>query len=198
MHFDEAGLGTLVSSLHKEIMIHGAFSGADLGVDPDINPNVDFSIIESEDANTQLTIGTAMDFITSVRASNSGKALNGLDFPITYNSGRIPSYSTDAHAWNMTSGWEFCHSSYPFATMKWDLALTAEIFSCLHMDSNGHGTYVNVNVGTKIWYTLTPKPGKPFNKAFVSIDPFKNYHPDRPNSFYWDIETVVLQDGMWL
>lgn len=74
----------------------------------------------------------------------------------------------------------------------------AGTFSRLHMDSNGHGTHINVNAGVKIWHVLTPKPGKSFTKAFGCIDPFKDYDVELLNSEHWDIETVILQDGMRL
>jgi hypothetical protein len=173
----------------------------DLTVDSDVNPTADFSIEEDDnEPNGRQTIGTPMDLVTSAQAGNSGKALNGLDFPITYDHHSLPSYSTDAHAWDMTSGRQFCRrqEGYPFATMKFGLASTAGTFSRLHMDPNGQGTYINVNVGTKIWHTLTPKPQKSFAEAFGSIDPFKDFDVEMPNTWYWDIETVVLQDGMRL
>ena len=170
-------------------------------IDLEFNPNADFSIEEDDNnPNCRQTIGSPIDLIKSAEAGGSGKALNGLDFPITYDNHSLPPYSTDAHAWDMTSGRQFCRrqEGYPFATMKFGLASTAGTFSRLHMDLNGHGTYINVSVGVKIWHTLTPKPGKTFAEAFGCIDPFKGYDVEMPNPEYWDIETVVLLAGMTL
>jgi hypothetical protein len=168
---------------------------------PVINSTADF-FIEKDDKepNCHQTIGTAQDLIYSAQASDSIEGLNGLNFSITYDNLALLSYSTDEHAWDITSGQQFCSKldGYLFATMKFGLASTEGTFCHLHMNSNGHGTYINIDTGVKIWHTITPKPGKSFAEAFGCIDPFKDYDVKQLNSQDWDIETIILQDGMRL
>ena len=142
----------------------------------------------------RLQTGTLKDLSWHANLSQ-GRVLNGLEFP--HPSGcRDPDVepSTDDIAWVMTTYKPFCSREVqkPLSDTRWGLAATAGAVTYWHVDSNGYGTYVDVQVGLKWWVVASPKDDGP---SFSESTLYNEFDPQDVNSDLWDIQAVVLEPG---
>lgn len=125
-----------------------------------------------------------------------GKILNGLEFPDPIGC-RNPDLqlSSDDVAWVQTTFMRpFCdrQAQKPLSDTRWGLAATAGAITYWHVDSNGYGTYVDVQVGVKWWVVATPRANGPH---FANKSLYGKFNPQEVNSTIWDVKGVLLTPG---
>jgi hypothetical protein len=196
--FDRTGLETL-GCLEAPITIHGiTFSNhvnlfSDLGL-PDLSIPFD-----PDHPDTRHSMGTLEDFLKSAQ-SNTGKSLNGLDFPKSFETPERKPFASDIVAWKLTKRLAFAKSSdeYPISAVRWGLCATSGAYHKCHIDCNGFGTFISPATGVKIWFLAAPKDPNSF-EAFADMDLYlEDYDLDGTNETLWDWEPVVLKPGMTL
>jgi hypothetical protein len=130
-------------------------------------------------------ITASSDQLLAASATDSGKILNALEFPMgTAPVSPTPKFSTDLLAWETISR----GIPPPIGDIRWGLAATAGARTWFHMDSNGFDTIVEVKCGCKVWICIQDKDGH-----FVSIDAFKNFELDEAGDY--QIEAILLTPG---
>jgi hypothetical protein len=92
----------------------------------------------------------------------------------------------------------------PTADIRWGIAATTGAVHWWHIDSDGFGTYIDVQTGMKWWIVAKPKERISFQGSyqydfseFGSINLFtqSGYELEKPNTFMWDLEAVALTPG---
>lgn len=68
--------------------------------------------------------------------------------------------SSEIEAWRLTEGLKFCPNAvnFPVGQMRWGSAATRGARRWTHVDSDGLGTFVDVQCGAKWWITFSPPP----------------------------------------
>jgi hypothetical protein len=102
--------------------------------------------------------------------------------------------SSDAIAWSNTTAKRLCNkpTQKPLTEIRWGLAGTAGAISHWHIDSNGFGTYIDVQTGLKWWVVAIPKMNGP---RFENRDFYTSFDPQSVNSDLWDVGAVLLKPG---
>jgi hypothetical protein len=125
--------------------------------------------------------------------SPTGKTLNSLDFPMQCAEHPSQSFATDVKAWTRTLKNSNRSEQYPTTSTRWGLAATSGAYHKWHLDTDGFGTYLDCQTGSKIWFVAKPKN---------HLDQFADrriyqtgYMMEHPNSHLWDIEAVYLKPG---
>ncbi|KAF8324811.1 hypothetical protein F5887DRAFT_926536 [Amanita rubescens] len=176
--FDRKGLSTL--GAWNE---HRTFQEIDLSIEPDANG-----------FGCRVQTATLNDLHWHSLNKN-GKILNGLEFPCPagYMEPDVQ-ISSDAIAWSSTTAKRLCTkpTQKPLTEIRWGLAGTAGAISRWHIDSNGLGTYIDVQTGCKWWVVASPKKDgpKPANRDF-----YTTFDPEAVNSHLWDVSAVILEPG---
>ncbi|KAK2459345.1 hypothetical protein APHAL10511_008638 [Amanita phalloides] len=124
-----------------------------------------------------------------------GRILNGLEFP--YPSGcKEPDLqlSSDTVAWVHTMQRPLCkrESEKPMNDIRWGLAATAGAITNWHIDSNGFGTYVDVQTGKKWWVIAREKKR---GLAFANRRMYAHFDPQDVNLNLWEVHAVMLSPG---
>ena len=129
-----------------------------------------------------------------------GKILNALEFPMSY----LPSdnappegLDSDVQAFRNTAGMQYCWASeaFPFSSMRWGLAATANAYHTFHLDCDGFVTYVKVHTGAKWWIVACPKEGVSLTDTTLFTG---DYHVDETDMKTFNYEVILLQPGMEL
>jgi hypothetical protein len=104
-------------------------------------------------------------------------------------------FSSERIAWLRTLGNPFSYDSYPTDHSRWGLVAFNGALHYLHIDSDGFGTWVEVQCGLKLWVIVRPKDGTV--PSFTDIDGFlKDFgEGNSPNQDQWTCEAVVLAPG---
>lgn len=171
-----------------------------------LTPDHSIQLGEEDTPDRRHVAGTLNDFLTAAGNKN-GKALNGLDFPISFEYEQDLPFASDKIAWHHAHGKPFCKDDCPTSSIRWALCATSGAYHRSHCDCHGHGTYISPQSGVKIWFVAVPKR-KPSSDQlldsrlfddFGNVDLFtQNYSLDDPNTDLWDWEVVVLKPGMTL
>ena len=104
--------------------------------------------------------------------------------------------STDTVAWLQTIDKPLCKFiQKPITEIRWGLAATAGAISYWHMDTNGFATYIDVQVGKKLWVVAHPKQDGP---SFGSRDFYCAFDCEKVNEDLWDVYAVLLKPGQRL
>src|SRR5882757_2726548 len=129
-----------------------------------------------------------------------GKILNALEFLMSY----LPSdnappegLDSDVQAFQNTAGMRYCRPSeaFPFSSMRWGLAATANAYHTFHLDCDGFATYVKVQTGAKWWIVASPKEGVSLaDTALFTSD----YHLDNTDMRKFNYEAILLETGTQL
>lgn len=160
---------------------------------------------ENDSANHRHVAGTLKDFLAAAKDDN-GKALNGLDFPLTFEYEQDIPFASDKIAWHQVHGRQFCRDDCPTSNIRWALCATSGAYHKSHCDCHGHGTYICPESGVKIWFVAVPKKNlstRPLNSRlfddFANVNLFiQDYSLDKTNTDLWDWEVVVIKPGMRL
>jgi hypothetical protein len=158
--------------------------------------SLDFSMRIDNDLSKRHKNGTLADLLQIVEL-NDGKVLNGLDFPRPNAPPPPQSIASDLIAWDATLDLPWCKraESYPSSSVRWGLAGTAGAHHFWHIDCDGFGTYIDVQVGKKWWVVAKPKDGESFD-AFASINTFLGaYDLEEPGLDRWTLEGILLGPG---
>lgn len=113
---------------------------------------------------------------------------------------RRNTFSSCLHAWWSTKKLADCRGqSLPTDDIRWGLAATNGALHWFHIDSDGFGTYIDVQTGGKLWIVARPRlslsDGRGY-KDFARINLFlEDYDLATPASERWDLEAVFLQKG---
>ena len=115
--------------------------------------------VVDSDFGRQLCGGTLRHLLDAIR-SDSGPILNALSFPLSLSGVKESPMSTEIEAWRLTEGLKFCPNAvnFPVGQMRWGLAATRGARRWAHIDSDGLGTFIDVQCGAKWWITFSPPP----------------------------------------
>jgi len=104
------------------------------------------------------------------------------------------SFASHTIAFVATTDLQMCHrrTELPSHTTRWGLACTKHSSHKCHIDTNGLGTYVDVQEGAKLWIVLTPK--NPASGMDIKLF-LEDYSLDSVSLEKWNVEAVVLQRG---
>ncbi|KAF8190141.1 hypothetical protein BJ912DRAFT_925766 [Pholiota molesta] len=177
VEFDEAGFYTLVPSLDEKIDVQ------------------DQSINTKGNYNSRLRRGTARQILAAHR-QNGGKILNALNFPGTHLAYPDLPLSSDLVAWEATRSRKMSRDEdFPTRNMRWFLAATKGATHMWHIDSDGAGTIIGADNGSKCWIVAYPKEGHS-EESFASIDFFlPPFDITKACKAKWTLEAIVLSPG---
>ncbi|KAF8878606.1 hypothetical protein BD779DRAFT_1676763 [Infundibulicybe gibba] len=117
--------------------------------------------------------GTLFQVHESVsKLGDEAKILNVLDCPMGDSvTPRRNSFTSDLWARWATKELHDCGSHLPLPAddIRWGLAATSGATHWFHIDSDGFGTFIDVQTGGKLWIVARPKPGES-NADFARID----------------------------
>ncbi|KAF8878615.1 hypothetical protein BD779DRAFT_1474695 [Infundibulicybe gibba] len=169
---------------------HGVNTGTDQSIDPGKGGNYNCRNVE----------GTLFQVHESVsKLGEEAKILNVLDCPMGDSvTPRRNSFTSDLWARWATRELHDCGSHLPLPAddIRWGLAATSGATHWFHIDSDGFGTFIDVQTGGKLWIVARPKPGES-NADFARIDLLHSsgFDISKPNAYQWDLEAVFLQRG---
>ncbi|KAF8881118.1 hypothetical protein BD779DRAFT_1675606 [Infundibulicybe gibba] len=169
---------------------HGVNTGTDQSIDPGKGGNYNCRNVE----------GTLFQVHESVsKLGEEAKILNVLDCPMGDSvTPRRNSFTSDLWARWATKELHDCGSHLPLPAddIRWGLAATSGATHWFHIDSDGFGTFIDVQTGGKLWIVARPKPGES-NADFARIDLLHSsgFDISKPNADQWDLEAVFLQRG---
>lgn len=108
--------------------------------------------------------------------------------------------ATDRLAFRATFRDPKCLRSAPFPEpdMYWGLAATRNAFHQFHIDTDGFGTGITPQTGSKWWVVAREKQGAPGALSRTGLYLEGNYEIDSINSDLWDVEAVLLTPGVCL
>lgn len=161
---------------------------------------------DNDSPNRRHVAGSLKDFLTAARQEN-GKAINGLDFPFSFEYEQDIPFASDKIAWHQMHGKPFCWNDCPTSKIRWGLCATSGAYHRSHCDCHGHGTFISPESGIKIWFIAVPKRQLSSSEPLDShlFDDFGNvnlfteeYSLDNTNTELWNWEVVVLKPGMRL
>lgn len=136
-------------------------------------------------AGTSQLITAKSGQLLKAAATDTGKILNALEFPMNMASVTpTPIFSTDLLAWASTA----TETPPPIGDIRWGLAATAGAKTWFHIDSNGFNTFIDVKCGFKAWICIRDELGQ-----FVAIDAFKDFELDDASRY--QMEVVLLSPG---
>jgi hypothetical protein len=140
---------------------------------------------DSDEAGKSQIITASSDQLLEASASDAGKILNALEFPMgTAPVSPTPKFSSDLVAWEITGR----GIPPPIGDIRWGLAATPGARTWFHMDSNGFNTFIDVKCGFKAWLYIYDKNGH-----FKFIDAFKDFDLDDAGDY--KIEVILLTPG---
>ncbi|KAG6879470.1 hypothetical protein C0992_002356 [Termitomyces sp. T32_za158] len=127
------------------------------------------------------------------------RSISALNLPASDDEFPKLPFASEKFAWSEVRGRSYCDANeqYPVSDMRWALASTGSSHHYWHIDSNGLGTFVKVETGTKFWYIARPKSGD-----FTEFRDFSIYANDfdftNANYDRWDVELIVFGPGSTL
>lgn len=135
-----------------------------------------------------------------------GKILNALQFPLPEEGLGVNPFSTESVAWRGTKGWPDCKDLElpPTANIRWGLAATTGALHWFHIDSDGFGTYIDVQTGMKWWIVGKPKKhisseaSSPYDFsefARIGLLMESGFELEEPCTSIMDLEAILLTPG---
>jgi hypothetical protein len=129
-----------------------------------------------------------------------GKILNALEFPMSYpppENAPPVGLDSDVEAFRNTAGMRYCRTNeaFPFSSMRWGLAATANAYHTFHLDCDGFATYVKVQTGAKWWIVACPKEGVSLADTTLFTS---DYRIDKTDMKRYNYEAILLGPGMEL
>lgn len=151
------------------------------------------------DEDGRLRDPNALQYKTTLRRlfehsqSESGRVLNGLDFPLPTmmrSAGPLDSHIAACKATYDTEYHMRSQDSFNIEDFSWGLCGMAGCSHPIHFDAEGLGTYLDPLCGRKLWAVMQQKDGKPFADPVdvLAFDPYKV-----PKDVL--VEAVVLRPG---
>ncbi len=151
------------------------------------------------DYAAQMRTGTLLQMLDATR-SPTGPILNALSFPRPLKGAVRSGMSSEVEAWEVTAGKAFCPGTllYPMGEMRWGLAATAGGRHWIHVDSDGLGTYIDVQCGGKWWIIFCPPDGQT-KYAFSEILTFLNsFDTNAELGGRWELRTGEQEQFPWV
>ncbi|KAG6914924.1 hypothetical protein DXG01_014410 [Tephrocybe rancida] len=142
--------------------------------------------------------GTLLDLYRCA-TGRPDKSVSCLDLPSTMDYFAELPFASDIAAWAEVQGRAYHRSweLYPVSDMRWFLAATDSAYHYWHMDSNGLGTTVRVDVGIKIWYIGVPRNGD--FRSLHNMESYVNgFYVNSANTHLWNVVPLVLIPGTTL
>jgi hypothetical protein len=131
--------------------------------------------------------------------STSGPILNALSFPLPLSGISPPALSSEIEAWKVMERLPFCpiHLPFPFGQMRWGLAALDGSRHWMHVDSNGLGTFVKTQCGSKWWIVFCLPPGLT-KHLFGSIYQFlQSFDTNAEKGGRWDLANGDAEEHNW-
>ena len=129
-----------------------------------------------------------------------GKVLNALSFPMPGAATTLEVFASDLAAWNQTTGEPGCSPKveWPTGDIHWKLCATCGAWHGHHIDSDGLGTFIDVEEGKKLWITSNHSMGDKNILAEIGFffDPGFSVEEGAPT--LWGLEGIVLVPGTCL
>ena len=147
----------------------------------------------------QMVIGTLSQMLEASRLP-SGPILNALSFPLPLTGVSWTPLSSEVEAWRSTVGQLFCPSEaqFPVGDIRWGLAATKGARHWIHIDSDGFGTYLDVQCGGKWWITFNP-PAEKDKAAFADVFQFlDNFETNAEDGSYWALAAQNNETTAWI
>ena len=137
-----------------------------------------------------MVIGT-LNQILEASESSKGPILNALSFPLPLTGVIATKFSTEVTAWKLTQGELFCppEMHFPVGDIRWGLAALEGARHWIHIDSDGFGTFVDVQCGAKWWILFNPADGmnrSAFGDIYQYLD---DYQSNADDGSFWDRAT---------
>ncbi|KAF8873088.1 hypothetical protein BD779DRAFT_1679429 [Infundibulicybe gibba] len=130
---------------------------------------------------------------------DAGKILNALDCPMGNGNLMCNGFTSDLHARWATQRLLDCGANKPLPAedIRWGLAATSGASHWFHIDSDGFGTYIDVQTGGKLWIIARPKIDGGSRADFARVDILlpPNFDISDPCTAQWDLEAVFLTPG---
>ena len=129
-----------------------------------------------------------------------GKVLNALSFPMPGAATTSEAFASDLAAWNQTTGEPGCSpkAERPTGDMRWGLCTTCGAWHGHHIDSDGSGTCIRVEVGKKLWITSNHSTVGKETLAEIGIFFDPDFSVDESAPELWGLEAIVLVPGTHL
>ena len=126
-----------------------------------------------------------------------GKVLNALSFPMPGAATTAEAFASDLAAWQQTTGEPGCGSKVarPTGDMRWGLCATSGAWHGHHIDSDGSGTYIDVQDGEKLWITSDHSSAGNDSLSEIGIFFDDNFSVDEGAPRLWGLEAIVLVPG---
>jgi hypothetical protein len=107
--------------------------------------------------------------------------------------------SSEIEAWRVTEGEPFCvpESQFPVGEMRWGLAATRGARHWIHIDSDGLGTFIDVQCGGKIWIVFSP-PANRGKYDFASIEQYLDFEVTPSEGGCWDVDIEPKDSEHWI
>lgn len=161
-----------------------------------LKSSLDFSypLSSSFACNPTVVSGRVIDLLNN--ATDSGKILNGLDFPLFNGSLEVNAYATDLAAWDVTRGLHHLDpgASYPTEDMFWGLSGHKNAFTFVHVDAEGCSTKNLVGCGGKAWGVIEDSGSLKLSSIDFFLDVGFRLNQVLQTSKY-DMELIVLKPG---
>jgi hypothetical protein len=141
--------------------------------------------------------GTLRQMLKASRLA-TGPILNALSFPQPLSGVEPSGMSSEIEAWQVTEGKPFCERTLAFPTgqMRWGLAATAGARHWIHIDSDGMGTYIDVQCGGKWWILFCPPDGQT-KLTFSWVETFLGQFDIKSQAGRWDTKNTLVND-LWV
>jgi len=198
--FDANGLRTL-TRLNEPVSIQGAslaFHLAGLSWLTLSCKDQSIPLSEDGDGNERLKKGNLRQMLNCSQQAD-GKVLNALSFPMPGAATTPEAFASDLAAWNQTTGEPGCSSKAerPTGDMRWGLCATSGAWHGYHIDSDGSGTYIDVQNenAKKLWITSdhSVADNDALSQTGIFFDP--DFSVDEGTSNLWGLEAIVLVPG---
>ena len=126
-----------------------------------------------------------------------GKVLNALSFPMPGAATTPEAFASDLAAWHQTTGEPGCSPRVerPTGDMRWKLCATCGAWHGYHIDSDGSGTFIDIEVGKKLW--ISSKHSIENKDALAEIGVFfeHEFSVDEGAPRLWGLEGIILVPG---
>ena len=126
-----------------------------------------------------------------------GKVLNALSFPMPGAATTPEAFTSDLAAWQQTTGEPGCSPrvARPTGDMRWGTCATCGAWHGHHIDSDGSGSYIEVQDGKKLWVTSDHSVADNDTLSEIGIFFNSEFSVDNGAPELWNLEAIVLVPG---
>jgi len=126
-----------------------------------------------------------------------GKVLNALSFPMPGAATTPEAFASDLAAWNQTTGEPGCSPRVerPTGDIRWKLCATCGAWHGHHIDSDGSGTFIEVEEGEKLWITSNHSTEDKYILAEIGVFFDREFSVEEGAPTLWGLEGIVLVPG---